>query len=516
MLYIQPCANGNLLFLQRKNQSGQVMHSIRYTYPNGNNRLGAITSTGIASSIYQYDALGNLVRDNAEGLTVGWNAMGKVDTIHRNGSLLSSFRYSPTGQRQVKTDSSGTTFYIHDATGNVMCVYKLQGDTLTATERYLYGNKRLGMLEQQVWMTANNAGLQDSNTIGVRVYEFTDHLGNVTYTAQDRKWLVLDSYGQLQFIPATVNYTDYYPFGYPMWERSYYNGGYRYFFNGQEADNEVLGEGALTEFGGFGYDTRIARRWNLDPIFLDGYSPYVVFLDNPIRYVDDDGESPISFFAKRVAKKGLKKAATEFIQSAIKSRLSAYMSERWAKQLAQDALDAVSLATSQSWWEVALEFVPVIGDAYSAAQLGKQGYHTWKTVQRFESVMEWAGQAVKKAWKPLGTNTIKADSRLSHYVKKFNNQGKGLTESDLAGAVKEIYGLKSGVKSNGTPYQHLDEVQKALRGMKNELKELRKDIYSGKFKVEELEQAKGVLKATEEQYNSIVNTLNSARKASVN
>ncbi len=298
--------------------------------------------------------------------------------------------------------------------------------------------------------------------------------------------------------------------------QSYYNGGYRYFFNGQEADNEVLGEGALTEFGGFGYDTRIARRWNLDPIFLDGYSPYVVFLDNPICYVDDDGESPISFFAKRVAKKGLKKAATEFIQSAIKSRLSAYMSERWAKQLAQDALDAVSLATSQSWWEVALEFVPVIGDAYSAAQLGKQGYHTWKTVQRFESVMEWAGQAVKKAWKPLGTNTIKADSRLSHYVKKFNNQGKGLTESDLAGAVKEIYGLKSGVKSNGTPYQHLDEVQKALRGMKNELKELRKDIYSGKFKGEELEQAKGVLKATEEQYNSIVNTLNSARKASVN
>ena len=95
------------------------------------------------------------------------------------------------------------------------------------------------------------------------------------------------------------------------------NGGYRYFFNGQEADNEVLGEGALTEFGGFGYDTRIARRWNLDPIFLDGYSPYVVFLDNPICYVDDDGESPISFFAKRVAKKGLKKAATEFIESAL-------------------------------------------------------------------------------------------------------------------------------------------------------------------------------------------------------
>ncbi len=86
----------------------------------------------------------------------------------------------------------------------------------------------------------------------------------------------------------------------------------------------------------------------------------------------------------------------------------------------------------------------------------------------------------------------------------------------MAGAVKEIYGLESGVKSTGIPYQHLNKVEEALSGMKNELNKLRNDIYSGTFKGEDLEQAKGVLKATEEQYNSIVNTLNSARKASVN
>ena len=288
--------NGNLLFLQRKNQSGQVMHSIRYTYPNGNNRLGAITSTGIASSVCQYDALGNLTRDNAEGLTVSWNAMGKVDTIHRNGSLLSTFRYSPTGQRQVKTDSSGTTFYIHDATGNVMCVYKLHGDTLTATERYLYGNKRLGMLEQQVWMTANNAGLQDSNTIGVRVYEFTDHLGNVTYTAQDRKCLVQDSYGQWQYIPSAVSYTDYYPFGYPMPGRSYDNGGYRYFFNGQEADNEVLGDGALHAFEYRMHDTRIGRFWSVDPLAGDYpyWSTYQFAGLMPTWYGELEGLEPVA------------------------------------------------------------------------------------------------------------------------------------------------------------------------------------------------------------------------------
>ena len=40
------------------------------------------------------------------------------------------------------------------------------------------------------------------------------------------------------------------------------NGGYRYFFNGQEADNEVLGEGALHAFEYRMHDTRIGRFWS--------------------------------------------------------------------------------------------------------------------------------------------------------------------------------------------------------------------------------------------------------------
>ena len=284
--------NGNLLSLRRKNQYGEEMHDIRYTYPNGNNRLGSIAATGISSSVYQYDALGNLVRDNAEGLTVGWNALGKVDTIRRNGNLLSAFRYSPTGQRQVKTDSSGTAFYIHDATGNVMCIYRQDGDTLRATERYLYGSKRLGMLEQQVWIAAGGvARLQDASTIGARVYEFTDHLGNVTYTAQDRKYLVPDSYGQLQYLPSTVTYTDYYPFGFPMPGRSFANGGYRYFFNGQEADNEVLEEGGFQNYSFRMYDTRIARFWGVDPLAKDYpmLTPFQFASCSPMLLVDVDG-----------------------------------------------------------------------------------------------------------------------------------------------------------------------------------------------------------------------------------
>ena len=43
-------------------------------------------------------------------------------------------------------------------------------------------------------------------------------------------------------------------------------GGYRYLFNGQEADNEVFGEGALHAFEYRLHDTRIGRFWSVDPL----------------------------------------------------------------------------------------------------------------------------------------------------------------------------------------------------------------------------------------------------------
>ena len=53
---------------------------------------------------------------------------------------------------------------------------------------------------------------------------------------------------------------------YPPQTPRYDNGGYRYFFNGQEADNEALGEGALHAFEYRMHDTRIGRFWSVDPL----------------------------------------------------------------------------------------------------------------------------------------------------------------------------------------------------------------------------------------------------------
>ena len=68
-------------------------------------------------------------------------------------------------------------------------------------------------------------------------------------------------------------------------------GGYRYFFNGQEGDNEVFGDGMGLSAEFWQYDTRLCRRWNLDPVFKEYESPYACFAGNPVWLKDPLGKS---------------------------------------------------------------------------------------------------------------------------------------------------------------------------------------------------------------------------------
>ena len=70
-------------------------------------------------------------------------------------------------------------------------------------------------------------------------------------------------------------------------------GGYRYFFNGQEADNEVLGEGVSLTAEFWQYDSRLGRRWNVDPVFKEYESPYACFAGNPVWFTDRFGADTI-------------------------------------------------------------------------------------------------------------------------------------------------------------------------------------------------------------------------------
>lgn len=61
---------------------------------------------------------------------------------------------------------------------------------------------------------------------------------------------------------------------------------YRFGYNGQEKTNEIAGIGNHNTALFWEYDTRLARRWNIDPVDQMRISNYACFGDNPIVYAD--------------------------------------------------------------------------------------------------------------------------------------------------------------------------------------------------------------------------------------
>ena len=70
---------------------------------------------------------------------------------------------------------------------------------------------------------------------------------------------------------------------------------YRFGFNGQMKDNEIAGIGNSLDFGARIYDSRLARWRSHDKLkdMAPGWSPYRFGFDNPIRYVDEQGNFEI-------------------------------------------------------------------------------------------------------------------------------------------------------------------------------------------------------------------------------
>jgi RHS repeat-associated protein len=67
------------------------------------------------------------------------------------------------------------------------------------------------------------------------------------------------------------------------------NNTHPYGFQGQEKDDEIMGEGNLYSATFWQYDSRLGRRWNIDPIYKSGISNYLVLGNNPILNIDPNG-----------------------------------------------------------------------------------------------------------------------------------------------------------------------------------------------------------------------------------
>jgi hypothetical protein len=137
----------------------------------------------------------------------------------------------------------------------------------------------------------------------------------VLVTISDKKLAVSANGTTIDYYNAdVVTASDYYPGGMTMPGRKYSSGGsYRYGFNGQENSDEIAA--GLTTAMYWEYDSRIGRRWNVDPVLKIWESPYLCFGGNPILYSDLLGDD-----ANGDGGKGKKKKTTPTTPTPLKAK----------------------------------------------------------------------------------------------------------------------------------------------------------------------------------------------------
>jgi RHS repeat-associated protein len=327
-------ANGNIATQSRYNGQGDLIDSLVYFYEseNGkktNNRLyhyhdlssdttaleleqtnipfdSAAPNSVLSSNFFRYDELGNLVADLSNGIhRIDWRADGKVRSVHKTDSSHLSFDYDGLGNRIAKHQHRydtliKSTYYSRDAQGNVMAIYEKTLDHNNSTlshqikERYIYGSNRVGtFIEEAEMIGSSTTNTTFSHHLGARNYELVNHLGNVLAVISDAPIKADTNADHLRDynLPTLLSSQDYYPFGSLMRERSF--GGYRYGFQGQERTDELKGAGNHYTAQFWEYDPRLGRRWNLDPVDQISLSNYSVLRNNPINYIDPNGQEPV-------------------------------------------------------------------------------------------------------------------------------------------------------------------------------------------------------------------------------
>jgi hypothetical protein len=93
------------------------------------------------------------------------------------------------------------------------------------------------------------------------------------------------------FSSEVLTSSDYYAFGMQMPGRTYSGDRYRFGFNGMETDDEISGSGNSYTAQFWQYDSRLGRRWNIDPKLHSSFSSYATFSLNPMINTDPYGDT---------------------------------------------------------------------------------------------------------------------------------------------------------------------------------------------------------------------------------
>ncbi len=262
---------GNILTLQRRNETGAVIDNLSYTIPPSSNRLTALAdgidgsteswdAEDASASAIVYDANGNLSKWAAAPYlidTITYDHQNLPLSIRRAGPTTTNYRYDGSGQRITKQDGTGPTeVYLRDGS-TTLAVFTMNGATATTWYFNLVWEDRV-------------VGRQP-NAPAPRNYYHFDILGSNRAVVQGST--VVESY-------------DFEPWGLRMPGRTL-AGPTKEGFTGKEQDAET----GLDYFGARYYLPAVARWGAVDPM-ADKYpewSTYNYVLDSPTGSIDKDG-----------------------------------------------------------------------------------------------------------------------------------------------------------------------------------------------------------------------------------
>jgi RHS repeat-associated protein len=259
---------------------------------------GFKTNPNATGDQYGYDGNGNLIFDKNKYITsIEYNYLNlPIKVVIDN----------PTD-----AVNSGSIEFLYDATGTKLRkTVKNKDGSVKETWDYVNGVEYKNQILQRV---AHSEGAVVQNEFGQYQHEYVlrDHLGNtrVTFTDGVNKGEPYWDWSNYSYIqPDNTGYDDgvvseadikhinhTYPFGMAMegnWNNAGSANNNRYLYNGKQY-NDDFGMGWY-DYGARWYDPSIAR-WNSVDLLADKmrrYSPYNYCFDNPVRFIDPDGNAP--------------------------------------------------------------------------------------------------------------------------------------------------------------------------------------------------------------------------------